>query len=221
MYQPRMLGGLVRLKFDPSEDPVSPNAAFRQALLSVLQIRPRSPILTSRVWFCSRPLTWWWFLSPPTLKVSYLYDLAVELCPVWEQQWRSKTSSQRRNCWGVEAVLLRPKIIKQVIWVLWQKIKGLRWYKHRHLIKLQSKINSLANYSLSIRGKESADLLLFCPNQELHKEARDQHYFGHGITQTPHAVWISKGDQLGRELIRIDNRAVKSLPQYMTKSLKL
>lgn len=35
----------MRLKFDPSEDPVSPNAAFRQALLSVLQIRPRSLIL--------------------------------------------------------------------------------------------------------------------------------------------------------------------------------
>lgn len=127
---------------------------------------------------------------------------------------------------GVEIVLQRLKIIEQEIRDLKQEIQGLRYYEHRLLNELHRKVNYLVNYNVQIEERKVPNMFYFVRTENYSRRLVTNMISGmtalrlHMLCEFRREMHVVE-DQLGCELMQVDNRAVKSLAPYMTKFMKL
>ncbi|CAN6557739.1 unnamed protein product [Malus baccata var. baccata] len=113
---------------------------------------------------------------------------------------------------GVEAVLQRLKIIEQEIRDLKQAIQGLRYYEHRLLAELHRK--EVPNMFYFVRTENYSRRLItnMVPGMNAIRL--------HTLCECQREMHVVE-DQMGCELMQVDNRTVKSLAPYTTKFMKL
>ncbi|OVA03829.1 Leucine-rich repeat [Macleaya cordata] len=127
---------------------------------------------------------------------------------------------------GVEAVLQRLKIIEQEIRDLKQEIQGLRYYEHRLLIELHRKVNHLVNYSVQIEERKVPNMFYFVRTDNYSRKLVTNMISGmvalrlHMLCEFRREMHVVE-DQIGCELMQVDNITVKSLAPYMKKFMKL
>ncbi|OWM85834.1 hypothetical protein CDL15_Pgr012084 [Punica granatum] len=127
---------------------------------------------------------------------------------------------------GVEAVLQRLKIIEQEIRDLKQEIQGLRYYEHCLLIELHRKVNYLVNYNLQVEERKVPSMFYFVRTENYSRRLVTNIISGmkairlHMLCEYRREMHVVE-DQMGCEMMQVDNRAVKSLAPYMTKFMKL
>ncbi|KAG6607767.1 Protein TORNADO 1, partial [Cucurbita argyrosperma subsp. sororia] len=167
-----------------------------------------------------------------------LYDLAVELQVPHENNPETVDNAQANDetdkveatfsgiAKGVEAVLQRLKIIEQEIRDLKQEIKGLRYYEHRLLLELNRKVNYLVNYNVEIEERRVPNMFYFVRTENYSRRLITNLISGmnalrlHMLCEFRREMHVVE-DQIGCEVIQIDNMAVRSLAPYMTKFMKL
>ncbi|GAV86849.1 hypothetical protein CFOL_v3_30275 [Cephalotus follicularis] len=168
-----------------------------------------------------------------------LYNLAVELQvpPEDNPDAQDNTISTREDpdkvdptfsgiAKGVEQVLQRLKIIELEIRDLKQEIQGLRYYEHRLLIELHRKMNYLINYNVQIEERKVPNLIYFVRTENYTRRLVTSIISGmtalrlHMLCEFRREMHVVE-DQMGCELIQVDNMAVKSLAPYMRKFMKL
>ncbi|GLT56997.1 hypothetical protein SLA2020_300050 [Shorea laevis] len=127
---------------------------------------------------------------------------------------------------GVEAVLQRLKIIEQEIRDLKQEIQGLRYYEHRLLIELYRKVNYLVNYNVQVEERKVPNMFYFVRAENYTRRLVTNVISGmtalrlHMLCEFRREMHVVE-DQIGCEVMHIDNATVKSLAPYMTKFMKL
>ncbi|XP_059662420.1 protein TORNADO 1 [Cornus florida] len=127
---------------------------------------------------------------------------------------------------GVEAVLQRLKIIEQEIRDLKQEIQGLRYYEHRLLIELHRKVNYLVNYNVQLEERKVPNMFYFVKTENYSRRLVTNMISGmnavrlHMLCEFRQEMHVVE-DQLGCELMQVDNMAMKSLAPYMKKFMKL
>ncbi|KAI4320817.1 hypothetical protein MLD38_034262 [Melastoma candidum] len=127
---------------------------------------------------------------------------------------------------GVEAVLQRLKIIEQEIRDLKQEIQGLRYYEHRLLLELHRKVNYLVNYNVQVEERKVPNMFYFVRTENYSRRLVTNIISGltalrlHMLCEYRREMHVVE-DQMGCEMMHIDNRAVQSLAPYMTKFMKL
>ncbi|KAF5730503.1 protein TORNADO 1 [Tripterygium wilfordii] len=127
---------------------------------------------------------------------------------------------------GVEQVLQRLKIIEQEIRDLKQEIQGLRYYEHRLLIELHRKVNYLVNYNVQVEERKVPNMFYFFSTENYTRRLVTNMISGmtalrlHMLCEFRREMHVVE-DQMGSEVMHIDNRAVKTLAPYMTKFMKL
>ncbi|KAG6592075.1 Protein TORNADO 1, partial [Cucurbita argyrosperma subsp. sororia] len=127
---------------------------------------------------------------------------------------------------GVEAVLQRLKIIEQEIRDLKQEIKGLRYYEHKLLLELNRKVNYLVNYNVEIEERRVPNMFYFVRTENYSRRLITNLISGmnalrlHMLCEFRREMHVVE-DQIGCEVLQIDNMAVRSLAPYTTKFMKL
>ncbi|OMP04269.1 hypothetical protein COLO4_09777 [Corchorus olitorius] len=127
---------------------------------------------------------------------------------------------------GVETVLQRLKIIEQEIRDLKQEIQGLRYYEHRLLIQLHRKVNYLVNFNVQIEGRKVPNMFYFVRTENYSRRLVTTIVSGmtalrlHMLCEYRREMHVVE-DQVGCEIMHIDNTAIKCLAPYMTKFMKL
>lgn len=127
---------------------------------------------------------------------------------------------------GVEAVLQRLKIIEQEIKDVKQEIQGLRYYEHRLLIELHRKVNYLVNYNVQIEERKVPNMFYFVRTENYSRRLITNMISGmnalrmHMLCEFRREMHVVE-DQIGCELMQIDNITVKCLAPYMKKFMKL
>ncbi|CDY17332.1 BnaA10g09660D [Brassica napus] len=122
---------------------------------------------------------------------------------------------------GVEAVLRRLKIIEQEIRDLKQEIQGLRYYEHRLLIQLHHKVDYLVNYNVQMDERKVPNMFYFITPENYGRRLITSIVPGmvslriHMLCEFRREMHVVE-DQLGCDVMQIDNRAVKCLAPYMT-----
>ncbi|KAI3703042.1 hypothetical protein L6452_28796 [Arctium lappa] len=166
-----------------------------------------------------------------------LYNLAVELQIPTENNSDGSSHSQEDETGkvdpsfagiakGVEEVIQRLKIIEQEIRDLKQEIQGLRYYEHRLLTELHRKVNYLANYNVQIEERKVPNMFYFVRTENYSRRLVTNMISGMTALRL-HMLCEFKGemhvveDQVGCEMMQIDNRAVISLAPYMKGFMKL
>ncbi|KAJ0963552.1 hypothetical protein J5N97_028674 [Dioscorea zingiberensis] len=127
---------------------------------------------------------------------------------------------------GVETILQRLKVIEQGIKDLKQEIQGLRYYEHRLVIELHRKVDYLVNYNVQLEERKVPQLFYFVQVQNYSKKLVTKLFSGmtalrlHMLCEYRREMHVVD-DQIGCELMQIDNQAVKSLLPYISKFMKL
>ncbi|KAL8138033.1 LOW QUALITY PROTEIN: hypothetical protein V2J09_004034 [Rumex salicifolius] len=127
---------------------------------------------------------------------------------------------------GVEQVLQRLKIIEQEIRDVKQEIQGLRYYEHRLLIELHRKVDHLVNYSTQLEERKAPNMFFFVRTDDYTRRLITSIIPGmaalrlHMLCEFRREMHVVE-DQMGCEVMQVDNTAVKSLAPYMTKFMKL
>lgn len=127
---------------------------------------------------------------------------------------------------GVEVVLQRLKIIEQEIRDLKQEIQGLRYYEHRLLLQLHHKVNYLVNYNVLVEERKVPNMFYFVRTENYSRRLVTNMISGmtalrlHMLCEYRREMHVVE-DQMGCEMMHIDNRAVQCLAPYMTKFMKL
>ncbi|XVF70799.1 hypothetical protein PTKIN_Ptkin11bG0190700 [Pterospermum kingtungense] len=127
---------------------------------------------------------------------------------------------------GVETVLQRLKIIEQEIRDLKQEIQGLRYYEHRLLIQLHRKVDYLVNFNVQIEGRKVPNMFFFVRTENFSRRLVTNVISGmtalrlHMLCEYRREMHVVE-DQVGVEIMHVDNMAVKCLAPYMTKFMKL
>ncbi|ONI13581.1 hypothetical protein PRUPE_4G231800 [Prunus persica] len=127
---------------------------------------------------------------------------------------------------GVEAVLQRLKIIEQEIRDLKQEIQGLRYYEHRLLSELHRKVNYLVTYNVQIEERKVPNMFYFVRTENYSRRLVTTMIPGmnalrlHMLCEFRREMHVVE-DQVGCEMMQVDNRTVKSLAPYTTKFMKL
>ncbi|CAI0378962.1 unnamed protein product [Linum tenue] len=127
---------------------------------------------------------------------------------------------------GVEQVLQRLKIIEQEIRDLKQEIQGLRYYEHRLLIELHRKVNYLVNYNTQIEERKVPNMFFFVRTENYSRRLITNMIGGmnalrlHMLCEFRREMHVVE-DQMGCEVMQVDNRAVQCLAPYMKKFMKL
>lgn len=127
---------------------------------------------------------------------------------------------------GVEAVLKRLKIIEQEIRDLKQEIQGLRYYEHRLLLELHRKLNYLVNYNLNVEERKVPNMFYFVRTENYSRRIVTSLISGMTALRL-HMLCEYRGemhvveDQVGCEMMQVDNRAVQLLAPYVSKFMKL
>ncbi|KAI3456845.1 hypothetical protein Pfo_013508 [Paulownia fortunei] len=165
-----------------------------------------------------------------------LYNLAMELqvpqennpdCPTAREEITSSVEPTFVGiAKGVEAVLQRLKIIEQEIRDIKQEIQGLRYYEHRLLIELHHKVNYLVNYNLQLEERKVPNMFYFVRTENYSRRLITNMISGmtalrlHMLCEFRREMHVVE-DQIGCELMQVDNIAVKCLAPYMKKFMKL
>ncbi|EEF33354.1 protein TORNADO 1 [Ricinus communis] len=127
---------------------------------------------------------------------------------------------------GVEQVLQRLKIIEQEIRDLKQEIQGLRYYEHRLLIELHRKVNYLVNYNVQLEDRKVPNMFFFVRTENYSRRLVTNMISGmtalrmHMLCEYRREMHVIE-DQIGCEIMQVDNRAVQCLAPYMKKFMKL
>lgn len=127
---------------------------------------------------------------------------------------------------GVEVVLQRLKIIEQEIRDLKQEIQGLRYYEHRLLAELHRKVNYLVTYNVQIDERKVPNMFYFVRTENYSRRLITNMVPGmnalrlHMLCEFRREMHVVE-DQMGCEMMQVDNRTVKSLAPYTTKFMKL
>ncbi|KAL5735802.1 hypothetical protein ACOSQ2_030590 [Xanthoceras sorbifolium] len=127
---------------------------------------------------------------------------------------------------GLETVLQRLKIIEQEIKDVKQEIQGLRYYEHRLLIELHRKMNYIVNYNVQLEERKVPSMIYFVRTENYSRKLITNIISGmtalrmHMLCEFRREMHVVE-DQLGCEMMQVDNRAVKSLAPYMTKFMKM
>ncbi|PIM98279.1 hypothetical protein CDL12_29244 [Handroanthus impetiginosus] len=127
---------------------------------------------------------------------------------------------------GVEAILQRLKIIEQEIKDIKQEIQGLRYYEHRLLIELHRKMNYLVNYNIQLEERKVPNMFYFVRTENYSRRLITNMISGmtalrlHMLCEFRREMHVVE-DQIGCELMQVDNITVKCLAPYMTKFMKL
>lgn len=127
---------------------------------------------------------------------------------------------------GVEAVLQRLKIIEQEIRDIKQEIQGLRYYEHRLLIELHRKVNYLVNYNVQLEERKAPNMFYFVRTENYSRKLITSVITGmtalrlHMLCEYRREMHVVE-DQIGCELMQVDNITVKCLAPYMKKFMKL
>ena len=127
---------------------------------------------------------------------------------------------------GVEAVLERLKIIEQEIRDLKQEIQGLRYYEHRLLLELHRKVNHLATFNVQVEERKVPNMIYFVKTENYTRRLVTTMLSGMNALRL-HMLCEFRGqmhvveDQMGCEIMQVDNAAVKSLAPYMKKFMTL
>ncbi|KAJ7014283.1 hypothetical protein NC653_003786 [Populus alba x Populus x berolinensis] len=164
-----------------------------------------------------------------------LYNLAVELdVPPDNPDGGDHTGNELEKvdpsfagiAKGVEQVLQRLKIIEQEIKDLKQEIQGLKYYEHRLLIELHRKVNYLVNYNIQVEERKVPNMFFFVRTENYSRRLITNMISGMTALRL-HMLCEFRGemhvveDQIGCEMMQVDNIAVKSLAPYMKKFMKL
>ncbi|KAJ8766512.1 hypothetical protein K2173_023759 [Erythroxylum novogranatense] len=164
-----------------------------------------------------------------------LYNLAVELDVPPENQDGTDPAGNELNtvdpsfagiAKGVEQVLQRLKIIEQEIRDLKQEIQGLRYYEHRLLIELHRKVNYLVNYNIQLEERKVPNMFFFVRTENYSRRLVTNLVSGmtalrlHMLCEFRREMHVVE-DQMGCEMMQVDNRAVQYLAPYMKKFMKL
>nr|XP_043630803.1 protein TORNADO 1 [Erigeron canadensis] len=166
-----------------------------------------------------------------------LYNLAVELQVPTENNSDETNRPQEDEIGkidpsfagiakGVEEVIQRLKIIEQEIRDVKQEIQGLRYYEHRLLTELHRKVNYLTNYNVHMEERKVPNMFYFVKTENYSRRLVTNMISGMTALRL-HMLCEFKGemhvieDQLGCEMMQIDNRAVMSLAPYMKGFMKL
>ncbi|XP_052179029.1 protein TORNADO 1 [Diospyros lotus] len=127
---------------------------------------------------------------------------------------------------GVEEVLKRLKIIEQEIRDLKQEIQGLRYYEHRLLIELHRKIDYLVNYNVQIEERKVPNMFYFVRTENYSRRLVTSMISGmtavrlHMLCEFRQEMHVVE-DQLGCEMMQVDNTTVKCLAPYTKKFMTL
>ncbi|KAK7316824.1 hypothetical protein RJT34_00565 [Clitoria ternatea] len=127
---------------------------------------------------------------------------------------------------GVEAVLQRLKIIEQEIRDLKQEIQGLRYYEYRLLLELHRKVNHLATFNVQVEERKVPNMFYFVKTENYTRRLVTTMLSGMNALRL-HMLCEFRGqmhvveDQMGCEIMQVDNVAVKSLAPYMKKFMTL
>ncbi|KAF4381233.1 hypothetical protein G4B88_015499 [Cannabis sativa] len=169
-----------------------------------------------------------------------LYNLAVELQvspetnPDGTELQASSTGDENEKvdpslggiAKGLEVVLQRLKIIEQEIRDLKQEIQGLRYYEHRLLTELHRKVNYLTNYNVQVEERKVPNMFYFVKTENYSRRLVTNMISGmtalrlHMLCEFRNEMHVVE-DQMGCEMMQVDNMAVKSLAPYMSKFMKL
>ncbi|KAL7130857.1 hypothetical protein ABFS83_13G160400 [Erythranthe nasuta] len=127
---------------------------------------------------------------------------------------------------GVEEVLQRLKIIEQEIRDVKQEIRGLRYYENALLIELHRKVNHLVNHNTQIEERKVPNMFYFVRTENYSRRLITTVISGMAAMRM-HMLCEFRGemhvveDQIGCELMQVDNVTVKFLAPYMKKFMKL
>lgn len=127
---------------------------------------------------------------------------------------------------GVEEVLQRLTIIQQELRDIKQEIQGLRYYEYRLLMELNRKVNYLVNYNVQVEERKVPNMFYFVRTENYSRRLITTMISGLSALRL-HMLCEYRGemhvveDQIGCEVMQVDNRAVKCLAPYMTKFMKL
>lgn len=127
---------------------------------------------------------------------------------------------------GVEAVLHRLKIIEQEIRDLKQEIQGLRYYEHRLLLELHRKMNYLVSFNVHVEERKVPNMFYFVKTENYSRRLVTTMISGMTALRL-HMLCEFRGemhvveDQMGCELMQVDNRAIKSLAPHIKNFMKL
>lgn len=127
---------------------------------------------------------------------------------------------------GLETVLQRLRIIEQEIKDVKQEIQGLRYYEHRLLIELYRKVNYIVNFNVQLEERKVPNMIYFVKTENYSKRLITNIISGmtalrlHMLCEFRREMHIVE-DQIGCEMMQVDNRAVKSLAPYMSTFMKL
>ncbi|KAK8953333.1 Protein TORNADO 1 [Platanthera guangdongensis] len=127
---------------------------------------------------------------------------------------------------GVELILQRLKVIDQEIKDLKQEIQGLKYHEHCLLVELHRKVDYLVNYNIQLEERKTPNMFYFVQVQNYSKRLVTRIISGmtalrlHMLCEYRREMHVVE-DQVGCELLQVDNEAVKSLLPYMSKFMKL
>ncbi|XP_074574875.1 protein TORNADO 1 [Curcuma longa] len=127
---------------------------------------------------------------------------------------------------GVEVVLQRLKILEQEIQDLKQEIQGLRYYEHQILIELRKKVDYIINFNIEMEERKVPRLFYFVQMQNNARRLITGLVPGmtalrlHMLCEYRREMHVVD-DQIGCELMQLDNQAIKSLLPYMAGLMKL
>ncbi|CAH2069805.1 unnamed protein product [Thlaspi arvense] len=127
---------------------------------------------------------------------------------------------------GVEAVLKRLKIIEQEIRDVKQEIQGLRYYEHKLLIQLYHKVDYLVNYNVQVEERKVPNMFYFVRQEDYGRKLITSMVPGmvalrlHMLCEFRQQMHVVE-DQLGCDVMQIDNLAVTALAPYMEGFMKL
>ncbi|VAI22018.1 unnamed protein product [Triticum turgidum subsp. durum] len=127
---------------------------------------------------------------------------------------------------GVEMVLQRLKIIEQGIRDLKEEIASLRYYEYHLVTELHRKMDYVMNYSIQLEDRKVPQMfyLVSLDNRSRKLVTRIlpgmQSLRVHMLCEFRREMHVVE-DQIGCDLIQVDNQAVQSLLPYMSKFMKL
>ncbi|KAI0527216.1 hypothetical protein KFK09_002815 [Dendrobium nobile] len=127
---------------------------------------------------------------------------------------------------GVELVLQRLKSMEQEIKDLKMEIQGMRYYEHCLLVELNRKVDYLVNYNIQLEERKVPNMFYFVQVENYSRRLVTRIISGmkalrlHMLCEYRREMHVVE-EQVGCELLQVDNEAVKCLLPYMSKFMKL
>jgi hypothetical protein len=127
---------------------------------------------------------------------------------------------------GVEMVLQRLKRVEQGIRDLKEEIASLRYYEYHLLTELHRKMDYMMNYNTQLEERKVPQMFYLVSLDNRSKQLVTRILPGmrslrvHMLCEFRREMHVVE-DQLGCDLIQVDNQKVKSLLPYMSKFMKL